>query len=129
MDVGEAADLSPQNQKLQKAIEVAAAQSNSGDRNWHPSHYGNRKKNKKKPSPSSSSSKVSSIIKKCPRCDYTTPKGFNMRTHILSMHLGKKPFTCIEGGNCKFAAATKSKLIAHMISQHAMTHPEAKEDV
>ena len=72
--------------KLQKEIEVAA-EGNNGDRNWHPSHYGNRKK--KKPSPSSSS-KVSSIIKKCPRCDYSTPKGFNMRVHIMSMHLGKK---------------------------------------
>ena len=32
--------------KLQKEIEVAA-EGNNGDRNWHPSHYGNRKKNKK----------------------------------------------------------------------------------
>ena len=47
-----------------------------------------------------------------------------------------KPFTCIEssvhksgGSDCKFAAATKSKLIAHMINLHSMTHLEAKEDV
>ena len=74
--------------KLQKEIELAPEEGNGGDRNWHPSHYGNRKKTTR-PSPSSSS-KVSSIVKKCPRCDYSTPKGFNMRTHIMSMHLGKK---------------------------------------
>ena len=63
--------------------EIEAASDNGGDRNWHPSHYGNRKK---KASPS----KVSSVIKKCPRCDYSTPKKFNIRTHIMSMHLGRK---------------------------------------
>lgn len=126
LDVGEAADLSPQNHIL-KEIELAPEEGNGGDRNWHPSHYGNRKKTTK-PSPSSSS-KVSSIVKKCPRCDYSTPKGFNMRTHIMSMHLGKKPFNCVEGENCKFAAATKSKLIAHMINLHSKTHLEAKNAV
>ena len=41
-----------------------------------------------------------------------------------------KPFNCIEGeGKCKFAAATKSKLIAHMMNLHSMSHLAAKKNV
>ena len=69
------------------------------------------------------------VFKRCPRCPYSSPEESDMRAHILSVHLDYLPFACIEGGDCKFAAATKAKLVAHMINAHSMAQLEAREDI
>lgn len=49
---------------------------------------------------------------KCPYCDYSSARKYNLKQHIKTQHTHKdhKPFTC---ANCSYATKQKSHLTKH----------------